>query len=246
MSIFLKRYHNMVITPQDDRILFDSIFDDYGLIYGGSAVMSASNKIHVGNARGFIKGSEVIIEDDDIAVELSDSGSKPGRLKIVVDYSDSSNPVKFESEVADSFPSLEQDNNINHTNGRYEVVFATYTAAETVISDVHLVMPTMQSVKEKLVALNTDIAVCMERIYTSYTYGNISIAMNTSAIMLVSIRMTVASDPVTIAIVSLYSSIFPIVNYLIEGRVKVVVDGLNITIVPNGGSQYLYSIIRLW
>ncbi len=156
MSIFLKRYHNMVITPQDDRILFDSIFDDYGLIYGGSAVMSASNKIHVGNARGFIKGSEVIIEDDDIAVELSDSGSKPGRLKIVVDYSDSSNPVKFESEVADSFPSLEQDNNINHTNGRYEVVFATYTAAETVISDVHLVMPTMRSVKEKLVALNTD------------------------------------------------------------------------------------------
>ena len=95
-------------------------------------------------------------------------------------------------------------------------------------------------------ALNTDIAGCMERVYTSYTYGNISIAMNPSAIMLVSIRMTTASNPVTVAIVSLYSNIFPIVNYLVEGRVKVEVNGSNITIVPDGGSQYFYSIIRLW
>ena len=50
----------------------------------------------------------------------------------------------------------------------------------------------------------------------------------------------------TVAIVSLYSNIYPIVNYLVEGRVKVEVNGLNITIVPDGGSQYLYSIIRLW
>lgn len=95
-------------------------------------------------------------------------------------------------------------------------------------------------------ALNTDIAGCMERIYTSYNYGNTSIALDPSAIMLVSIRMTTASNPVTVAIVSLYSNIFPIVNYLVEGRVKVEVNGLNITIVPDGGSQYLYSIIRLW
>ena len=86
----------------------------------------------------------------------------------------------------------------------------------------------------------------MERIYTSYNYGNTSSALDPSAIMLVSIRMTTASNPVTVAIVSLYSNIFPIVNYLVEGRVKVEVNGLNITIVPDGGSQYLYSIIRLW
>ena len=92
----------------------------------------------------------------------------------------------------------------------------------------------------------TDIAGCMERIYTSYNYGNTSIALDPSAIMLVSIRMTTASNPVTVAIVSLYSNIYPIVNYLVEGRVKVEVNGLNITIVPDGGSQYLYSIIRLW
>lgn len=150
MSISMKRYNDTIITPKDDRILFDQIFDDYGLIYGGSATMAASNKIHVGAARGFIKGTEVIIEAEDIAVNLSDSGTKNGRLKIVMDLADTETPIKFESEVAASFPALEQDVNINYDNGRYEVVFATYKATETTISSVALVMPTMQSVKAKI------------------------------------------------------------------------------------------------
>ena len=150
MSISMKRYNDTIITPKDDRILFDQIFDDYGLIYGGSATMAASNKIHVGAARGFIKGTEVIIEAEDIAVNLSDSGTKNGRLKIVMDLADTETPIKFESEVAASFPALEQDANINYDNGRYEVVFATYKTTETTISSVTLVMPTMQSVKAKI------------------------------------------------------------------------------------------------
>ena len=152
MSISMKRYNDTIITPKDDRILFDQIFDDYGLIYGGSATMAASNKIHVGAARGFIKGTEVIVEAEDIAVNLSDSGTKNGRLKIVMDLADTETPIKFESEVAASFPALEQDANINYDNGRYEVVFATYKATETTISSVALVMPTMQSVKAKIQA----------------------------------------------------------------------------------------------
>ena len=150
MSISMKRYNDTIITPKDDRILFEQIFDDYGLIYGGSATMAASNKIHVGAARGFIKGTEVIIEAEDIAVNLSDSGTKNGRLKIVMDLADTETPIKFESEVAASFPALEQDANINYDNGRYEVVFATYKTTETTISSVTLVMPTMQSVKAKI------------------------------------------------------------------------------------------------
>ncbi len=154
MSISMKRYNGTIITPKDDRILFDQIFDDYGLIYGGSATMAASNKIHVGAARGFIKGTEVIVEAEDIAVNLSDSGTKNGRLKIVMDLADTETPIKFESEVAASFPALEQDANINYDNGRYEVVFATYKATETTISSVALVMPTMQSVKAKIQGIN--------------------------------------------------------------------------------------------
>ena len=158
MSISMKRYNDTIITPKDDRILFDQIFDDYGLIYGGSATMAASNKIHVGAARGFIKGTEVIIEAEDIAVNLSDSGTKNGRLKIVMDLADTETPIKFESEVAASFPALEQDANINYDNGRYEVVFATYKATETTISSVTLVMPTMQSVKAKMHGITQSLA----------------------------------------------------------------------------------------
>lgn len=159
MSISMKRYNDTIITPKDDRILFDQIFDDYGLIYGGSATMAASNKIHVGAARGFIKGTEVIVEAEDIAVNLSDSGTKNGRLKIVMDLADTETPIKFESEVAASFPALEQDANINYDNGRYEVVFATYKATETTISSVALVMPTMQSVKAKIQGINQSLTV---------------------------------------------------------------------------------------
>lgn len=159
MSISMKRYNDTIITPKDDRILFDQIFDDYGLIYGGSATMAASNKIHVGAARGFIKGTEVIIEAEDIAVNLSDSGTKNGRLKIVMDLADTETPIKFESEVAASFPALEQDANINYDNGRYEVVFATYKTTETTISSVTLVMPTMQSVKAKIQGIKQSLTV---------------------------------------------------------------------------------------
>ena len=159
MSISMKRYNDTIITPKDDRILFDQIFDDYGLIYGGSATMAASNKIHVGAARGFVKGTEVIIEAEDIAVNLSDSGTKNGRLKIVMDLADTETPIKFESEVAASFPALEQDANINYDNGRYEVVFATYKATETTISSVTLVMPTMQSVKAKIQGISQSLTI---------------------------------------------------------------------------------------
>lgn len=159
MSISMKRYNDTIITPKDDRILFDQIFDDYGLIYGGSATMAASNKIHVGAARGFVKGTEVIIEAEDIAVNLSDSGTKNGRLKIVMDLADTETPIKFESEVASSFPALEQDANINYDNGRYEVVFATYKATETTISSVTLVMPTMQSVKAKMQGITQSLTI---------------------------------------------------------------------------------------
>ena len=164
MSISMKRYNDTIITPKDDRILFDQIFDDYGLIYGGSATMAASNKIHVGAARGFIKGTEVIIEAEDIAVNLSDSGTKNGRLKIVMDLADTETPIKFESEVAASFPALEQDANINYDNGRYEVVFATYKTTETTISSVTLVMPTMQSVKAKIQGINQSLENCLKSV----------------------------------------------------------------------------------
>lgn len=164
MSISMKRYNDTIITPKDDRILFDQIFDDYGLIYGGSATMAASNKIHVGAARGFIKGTEVIIEAEDIAVNLSDSGTKNGRLKIVMDLADTETPIKFESEVAASFPALEQDANINYDNGRYEVVFATYKTTETTISSVTLVMPTMQSVKAKIQGINQSLTIINENL----------------------------------------------------------------------------------
>ena len=71
-----------------------------------------------------------------------------------MDLADTETPIKFESEVAASFPALEQDANINYDNGRYEVVFATYKATETTISSVALVMPTMQSVKAKIQGIN--------------------------------------------------------------------------------------------
>lgn len=53
---------------------------------------------------------------------------------------------------------MEQDDLINYTNGIYEVAYATYTATETSISDVKLVMPTLETVKEKLKRINTDLS----------------------------------------------------------------------------------------
>lgn len=96
------------------------------------------NKIHIPETTAWIKGTEIKINAQDFTVGLSDSGTKFGRVKLVLDWSQPE-PASFAYEVAASatgFDELTQDEDINFAAGIWEEVFATYTCTEASISDV--------------------------------------------------------------------------------------------------------------
>ncbi len=146
MGMTVLRKGGSTPVASDDRILFDKIFDSAGIITGGGATMSAVNKIHVPETTAWIKGTEIKIDEQDVTVGLSDSGTKYGRVKLVVDWS-TEETAYFEYEIAAStsaFPELVQEDNINFSAGIWEEVFATYTCTEASISDVAYCMSPLQ------------------------------------------------------------------------------------------------------
>lgn len=146
MGMTVLRKGGSTPVASDDRILFDKIFDAAGIIVGGGATMSAVNKIHVPETTAWIKGTEIKIDDQDVTVGLSDSGTKYGRMILVLDWS-TEEVAHFEYEIAASasaFRELIQDEDINFSAGIWEEVFATYTCTEASISNVAFCMSTLQ------------------------------------------------------------------------------------------------------
>lgn len=146
MGMTVLRKGGSTPVASDDRILFDKIFDAAGIIVGGGATMSAVNKIHVPETTAWIKGTEIKIDDQDVTVGLSDSGTKYGRVILVLDWS-TEETAHFEYEIAASasaFRQLIQDEDINFSAGIWEEVFATYTCTEASISNVAFCMSTLQ------------------------------------------------------------------------------------------------------
>ena len=130
------------------------MFDDYGIIQGCTVAMSSSSTITISAGRMFAKGTEVIVEQEAVAVTLSSSGTKKGRLKAVIDLSNTASPVTWESEVAstaDAFQALVQDDDMNFNNGIFEMVVATYDCSETAISNVALVLKQIKRLGRRLV-----------------------------------------------------------------------------------------------
>lgn len=146
MGMTVLRKGGSTPVASDDRILFDKIFDAAGIITGGGATMSAVNKIHVPETTAWIKGTEIKIDEQDVTVGLSDSGTKYGRVLLVVDWS-TEETAHFEYEVAAStsaFQELTQEDDINFSGGTWEEVFATYTCTEASISNVAFCMSMLQ------------------------------------------------------------------------------------------------------
>ena len=134
MSISLKQFAGSVVAPVDDATWYEFIYGKAGFFKGCEPSFVSDNVIHITAGYGVIQGRVFEIEAEDIAVDLSNTDTL-GRLKVVVDTTDASTPISFESETASgSLPALTQQD-INGSGTIFELAVATYDVGSTAISN---------------------------------------------------------------------------------------------------------------
>ena len=134
MSITLHTVDNGTVQAINDAKFYEQLTNTIcGVVAGGVCTAAGGLIVHITAGWGIIQGRLFTIEADDITVSASSSGTKSGRLKLVIDLS--SDPViAFESEAASTLPALTQEN-LNSGGYVYEYALATYDVNELAVSN---------------------------------------------------------------------------------------------------------------
>ena len=135
MSIQLVTYANQTVTPTNDAIIYERAIDQNGIFYGCNVTVSG-NEVHITGGYGMVCGREFTIESEAIAVTLAPSGTLDGRLYVRLDLADADAPIQLLTATGNTLPPLEQDSDVNYTNGAYEMELATFTVGVSALSDV--------------------------------------------------------------------------------------------------------------
>jgi len=143
MGISLVTFAGSTVTPQDDALIYETALTGSGLIYGGAVTIKNANTLHVATAHGALCGRKFTIEETDIAVSLTPSGSLDGRLYIHMDLSDTDEPISLLVETAETLTPVIQDSDVNIVNGVYEINLATFTVDTSTLDNLVNVAPTI-------------------------------------------------------------------------------------------------------
>ena len=135
MSIQLVTYANQTVTPTNDAIIYERAIDQNGIFYGCNVTVSG-NEVHITGGYGIVCGREFTIQSEAIAVTLAPSGTLDGRLYVRLDLADADAPIQLLTATGNTLPPLEQDSDVNYTNGTYEMELATFTVGVSALSDV--------------------------------------------------------------------------------------------------------------
>lgn len=141
MGINLVTFAAQTVTPQDDALIYETALQESGMIYGGAVTIKSANVLHVAAGHGALCGRKFTIEETDVAVGLTPSGSLLGRIYIHMDLSDTGEPISFQTETANSLTPVIQQSDVNINNGVYEINLATFTVDTSTISNLVNVTP---------------------------------------------------------------------------------------------------------
>lgn len=135
MSINLVTYANQTVTPTNDAIIYERAIDQNGIFYGCNVTVT-SNTVNITGGYGIICGREFVINSDSLTVTLAPSGTLQGRLYVRLDLADADAPIQLLTVTGNTLPALTQDDDVNYTNGVYEMELATFTVGVSALSDV--------------------------------------------------------------------------------------------------------------
>lgn len=141
MGINLVTFAAQTVTPQDDALIYETALQESGMIYGGAVTIKSANVLHIAAGHGALCGRKFTIEETDVAVGLTPSGSLLGRIYIHMDLSDTGEPISFQTETANSLTPVIQQSDVNIYNGVYEINLATFTVDTSTISNLVNVAP---------------------------------------------------------------------------------------------------------
>lgn len=150
MGINLVTFAASTVTPQDDALIYETALLSSGLIYGGTVTIKSANVLHVAAGHGALCGRKFTIEAMDVPVSLTASGTDLGRIYIHMDLSDTDEPISIQVETGQSLTPVQQDANVNITNGVYEINLATFDVDTSTISNLVNVAPVIDSVNSAL------------------------------------------------------------------------------------------------
>ena len=135
MSINLVTYANQTVTPTNDAIIYERAIDQNGIFYGCNVTVT-SNTVNITGGYGIVCGREFVINSDSLTVTLAPSGTLDGRLYVRLDLADADAPIQLLTVTGNTLPALVQDDDVNYTNGVYEMELATFTVGVSALSDV--------------------------------------------------------------------------------------------------------------
>ena len=150
MGISLVTFAGQTVTPQDDALIYEAALLGSGLIYGGTVTLASANTLHIAAGHGALGGRKFTIEETDIPVALTPSGTLLGRVYIHMDLGDVDEPIAFMVETAESLTPCVQDSDINIVNGVYEINLATFDVDTSTISNLDNVAPVIESLNNAL------------------------------------------------------------------------------------------------
>lgn len=162
MGINLVTFYNSTVTPQDDALIYENALPGSGMIYGGNVTIKNANTLHVTAGHGALCGRKFTIEETDVPVQLTSSGTLNGRLYIHMDLSNVDEPITLEVERASTLTPPVQQSNVNITDGIFEINLATFQISTSTISNLVYVAPFIhyEFLKEVIIAPveNTNVA----------------------------------------------------------------------------------------
>lgn len=147
MAISLKTFKGANVTPQDDAIIYQTVFPGAGVFKGCEVAVARSNVLHISQGFGMIAGRFFEMYETEVSVLLEAvEGTKDGRLYVHMDLSNTDEPLQVLTEVAEELSSLSTDNNVNYNNTTYDLELATFKVTSTEITELKNVFTSIQPV----------------------------------------------------------------------------------------------------
>ena len=138
------------VTPQDDALIYQNAIPMNGIFSGATVTLSEANVLHVAAGFGIIGGRFFEINESDITVELSSSGTLLGRLYIHLELTNADVPISINVATGASLPALVGDPDLNINDGAFDLELATFNVSEVTISDLVNTFPTISKANNQL------------------------------------------------------------------------------------------------
>ena len=134
MAVTLKTWASQAIAPINDALLYDSI-QATGVFAGCDVTNAGSGVLHVAAGYGIIRGRLFVVDETDVSLSLTTSGTLNGRLYLHMDLGNTDEPLQLLTEEAETLSDLTHTVNVNTAAGVEDFELATFTVTTTGAED---------------------------------------------------------------------------------------------------------------